>query len=146
MVYVSGYMLTHRWIDYDYHPLPKVICDNITICHFILEFLLVFWSLQQAFLKSAARHDPSVDRSRYLAPDLYTYSLFEPSDNAQESITVHHIISTLTNITIYRQDSFSICWYTTVYNGLGTLHISCVLNSWMFISVTGSVWWYVCRL
>ena len=52
---------------------------------------------------------PSVNRSMYLAPDEYTYLLFEPSDDAQELIIVHHIMSTLTIIAIYRQDSFSIC-------------------------------------
>ena len=51
---------------------------------------------------------PPVNRSMSLAPDECIYSLFEPSDDAQESIIVHHIMSTLTIIAIYRQDSFSI--------------------------------------
>ena len=144
MVYVSGYMLTHRWIDYDYHPLPRVICDNSDICHFILEFLLVFRSLQQSLISSTAQHDPASQPVHVPGP--WWMYFYVPVHDAQESIIVHHIMSTLTIIAIYRQDTFSICWYTTVYNGLGTLHISCVLNSWMFISATGSVWWYVCRL
>ena len=45
---------------------------------------------------------PPVNRSMPLAPDEYIYSLFEPSDDAQESIIVHHIMSTLPIIAIYR--------------------------------------------
>ena len=107
-------------------------------------YVISFWSFSWYFGASSNYNyhqkpnmTPPVNRSMSLTPDVYINSHFELSDDAQESIIVHHI-NVQTNYYcrfICLSSKFSICLYTKVYNGRGTLNISCVLNSWMFFII-----------
>ena len=88
----------------------------------ILLYVISFWSFSWYFGASSIYYyhqqpnmTPPVNRSMSLAPDVYIYSLFEPSDDAQESIIVHHI-NVNTNYYCYLSSSFFL--YMLVHYGL----------------------------